>query len=76
MYEIEVTIMSATINQPDFFVDLSPESQELLSGGQILLGGQPRPDIVVNGTLTDSSGQSFPVRILGFIVRRPTGGGF
>jgi hypothetical protein len=67
--------MLAKTNQPDFFVDLSPESQELVSGGQILLGGQVRPDITVTGVLTDSSGQRVPVRILGFIAQSPTGGG-
>lgn len=67
--------MSAKINQPDLFVDLAPESQELVSGGQILLGGQTRPDIVVTGILTDSSGQRVPVRILGFIAQAPTGFG-
>ncbi|WP_414552680.1 hypothetical protein [Anabaena sp. CCY 0017] len=56
--------------QPDLFVDLSAESQELLSGGQAR-----RPEIIVTGTLTDSRGRSFPVTILGFITGQPSGGG-
>ncbi|MBE9199974.1 MULTISPECIES: hypothetical protein [unclassified Nodularia (in: cyanobacteria)] len=68
--------MSQQIIQPDLFVDLSPESQELISGGQQLqLGGQTRPDITVIGTLIDSSGQRIPVRIFGFAAGPPSGGG-
>ena len=66
--------MSEKIIQPDLFVELSAESQELLSGGQAR-----RPDIIVTGNLTDSRGQSFPVTILGFITGQPScgpGGGF
>ncbi|AHJ27730.1 hypothetical protein PN465_01150 [Nodularia spumigena CS-584] len=61
--------MSEKIIQPDLFVELSAESQELLSGGQAR-----RPDIIVTGNLTDSRGQSFPVTILGFITGQPSGG--
>ncbi|MFB2737233.1 hypothetical protein [Umezakia ovalisporum] len=68
-------MMSEKNTQNDLFVDLSAESQELLSGGQLLVGGQTRPDITVTGILTDSSGQRIPVRILGFIVRPGGGGG-
>lgn len=57
----------------DLLVDLSTTEQELISGGQILLGGQTRPDITVNGVLTDSSGQRIPVRILGFVAGPPLG---
>ncbi|HYW18308.1 MAG TPA: hypothetical protein VE956_03170 [Nodularia sp. (in: cyanobacteria)] len=68
--------MSEQIIKPDLFVELSAESQELLSGGQQLqLGGQTRPDITVIGTLIDSSGQRVPVRIFGFVAGQPFGGG-
>ncbi|MFN6566657.1 hypothetical protein [Dendronalium sp. ChiSLP03b] len=66
--------MSVQSIQPELFVELSTEQQQLLSGGQFgrFPGGdgqfsQSRPDITVRGILTDASGQSFPVRILGFI---------
>ncbi|MBW4558994.1 MAG: hypothetical protein KME59_24355 [Trichormus sp. ATA11-4-KO1] len=68
--------MSKSIIQSELFVDLSAEEQQILAGGQILLGGQTRPDITVTGILTDSSGQRIPVRILGFIARPSAGGGF
>ncbi|MCG6135256.1 MAG: hypothetical protein MET45_11405 [Nostoc sp. LLA-1] len=59
----------------DLFAELSAEEQQNLSGGRRSWGGQSRPDVTVNGTLTDSSGNSFPVRIFGFIAgprgRRP-----
>ncbi|MDP5338126.1 MAG: hypothetical protein NWQ28_06075 [Nodularia sp. (in: cyanobacteria)] len=55
--------------KPDLFVDLSAESQELISGGQ-----SRRPDIIVTGNLTDSRGQSFPVTILGFVTGQTSGG--
>ena len=61
--------MSEKIIQPDLFVELSAESQELLSGGQAR-----RPDIIVTGNLTDYRGQSLPVTILGFITGQPSGG--
>ncbi|RCJ22249.1 hypothetical protein A6770_30150 [Nostoc minutum NIES-26] len=70
--------MSVQSIQPELFAELSTEQQQLLSGGQFgrFPGGdgrgdgqfsQGRPDITVRGILTDASGQSFPVRILGFI---------
>ncbi|WP_414564376.1 MULTISPECIES: hypothetical protein [unclassified Anabaena] len=66
--------MSSYIIKSDLFAELSAEEQQNLSGGRFW-GGKPRPDITVDGTLTDSSGNSFPVRILGFIAgqrsRRP-----
>ncbi len=62
--------MSHKTIEPDLFVDLSAESQELISGGQAR-----RPDIIVTGNLTDSRGQSFPVTILGFITGQTSGGG-
>lgn len=76
--------MSVETIQPELFVELSTEQQQLLSGGQFRpnVQGQPggfpgggggditiagnRPDITVRGFLTDSNGQSFPVRIFGF----------
>ncbi|MDB9373105.1 hypothetical protein [Nodularia sphaerocarpa] len=68
--------MSEKTIQTNLFVELSAESQELISGGQQLqLGGQTRPDITVVGTLIDSSGQRVPVRIFGFVAGQPTGGG-
>ena len=68
--------MSEKIISSDLLVDLSPESQELISGGQQLqLGGQTRPDITVIGTLIDSSGQRIPVRIFGFVAGPPVGRG-
>ncbi|MEA5516194.1 hypothetical protein [Nodularia sp. UHCC 0506] len=68
--------MSETTIQSDLFVELSAESQELLSGGQQLqLGGPTRPDITVIGTLIDSRGQRIPVRIFGFVAGPPAGGG-
>ncbi|MDB9541176.1 hypothetical protein NWP22_08370 [Anabaenopsis tanganyikae CS-531] len=68
--------MSEKITQPDLLVDLSPDSQELISAGQQLqLGGPTRPDITVVGTLIDSRGQRIPVRIFGFVAGPPTGGG-
>ncbi len=62
----------------NFFEEISTEQQELLAGGQFFRGGQfpgmqtfqggSRPDIIVNGVLTDTSnGRMFPVRILGFV---------
>ncbi|WGV24666.1 hypothetical protein [Halotia branconii] len=62
----------------NLFSELSPEQQELLTGGQCCGRGQfsgmqtfqggSRPDIIVNGDLTDTSnGRTFPVRILGFL---------
>ncbi|WP_225894009.1 hypothetical protein [Atlanticothrix silvestris] len=63
----------------NFFTELSTEQQELLTGGQCYGRrkqgcGMPkcqqgsRPDIIVNGHLTDTSeGKTFPVRILGFV---------
>ncbi len=63
----------------NLFTELSTEQQELLTGGQCYgrrkqsCGMQPfqqgsRPDIIVNGDLTDTTeGKTFPVRILGFI---------
>ncbi|TVP59676.1 MAG: hypothetical protein EA343_19355 [Nodularia sp. (in: Bacteria)] len=60
--------------QSDLFVELSAESQELLSGGQTL----PVPAITVRGILT-SGDQSFPVLILGFATEPTTsrpGGAF
>jgi hypothetical protein len=65
----------------NLFTELSTEQQELLTGGQCYkrrkyscgmqtCQGESRPDIIVNGTLTDTSeGQTFPVRILGFVSR-------
>lgn len=56
--------------ESEIFLELSTEQQKLLSGG--FYGGKRqdysamRPDITVKGTLTDSSGQSFPIKILGF----------
>ncbi len=68
--------MSEKITQPDLLVDLSPDSQELISAGQQLqLGGPTRPDITVVGTLIDSRGQRIPVRIFGFVAGPPAGGG-
>ena len=68
--------MSEKTMQPDLFVELSAESQELLSGGQqFQLGGPTRPDITVIGTLIDSRGQRIPVRIFGFAAGPPAGGG-
>lgn len=68
--------MSEKITQPDLLVDLSPDSQELISAGQQLqLGGPTRPDITVVGTLIDSRGQRIPVRIFGFVAGPPGGGG-
>jgi hypothetical protein len=67
--------MSANIIKSELFVELSAEEQQLLSGGQFRFGGQTRPDITVDGTLTDSSGNSFPVRILGFIAGPGPGNG-
>lgn len=61
--------MSSYIIQSELFAELSAEEQQNLSGGRRFWGGKPRPDITVDGTLTDSSGNSFPVRILGFIAR-------
>ncbi|MBH8576268.1 hypothetical protein I8752_25405 [Nostocaceae cyanobacterium CENA369] len=69
--------MSVQSIQPELFVELSTEQQQLISGGQFgrFPGGgggqfsQGTPDITVRGVLTDSSGQSFPVRILGFIAQ-------
>ncbi|MEA5503345.1 hypothetical protein VB735_09535 [Halotia wernerae UHCC 0503] len=59
----------------NLFSELSTEQQELLTGGQCYRRrkqycgqGESRPDIIVNGDLTDTnSGQRFPVRILGFL---------
>lgn len=75
--------MLESIIQTDLFVDLSTDSQELISGGQQLqLGGSTRPDITVIGTLIDSRGQRIPVRIFGFAAQpqnfggSPFGGGF
>lgn len=62
--------MSAKVIESDLLVDLSAEEQQLLSGGQFVIGGQT-PDITVDGTLSDASGNSFPVRILGFIADQP-----
>ena len=68
--------MSEKITQPDLLTDLSPDSQEVISGGQQLqLGGPTRPDITVIGTLIDSRGQRIPVRIFGFVAGPPAGGG-
>ncbi len=68
--------MSEKTMQPDLFVELSAESQELLSGGQqFQLGGPTRPDITVIGTLIDSRGQRIPVRIFGFVAGPPAGAG-
>ncbi|WP_414527975.1 hypothetical protein [Nodularia chucula] len=70
--------MLEPIIQTDLFVELSTESQELISGGQqIQFGGGTRPDITVIGTLIDSRGQRIPVRIFGFAAQpQGFGGGF
>lgn len=62
--------MSEEMIQKNLFVELSAESQELVSGGQTRT-----PDITVVGVLRDSRGQRIPVTILGFITGQPTGGG-